>query len=147
MIPDVMLMVLQFDGSGAGIAFFVGRVLFGLVLAFTGLNHFVNADSMTGYAEAKGLPAARFGVLGSGVLLVLAGLALAVGAFPALAAGAIAVFFLVTTPMFHDFWAVPEDQQQAELTHFLKNTMLLGVALVFLGLSGTTWPYALGVGL
>lgn len=147
MLPNIEPIALQFESSGAGIVFLLARVLFGGVLAFLGFNHFANADALTGYAQAKGLPAARLGVLASGGLLVLAGVAIVLGVFPALAAGAVAVFLLVTTPLFHDFWAVPEDQQQSEMTDFLKNTVMLGGALVFLALAGTAWPYALDAGL
>lgn len=125
----------------------VGRLLFGLVFAFQGVNHFQNVNYMAGYAESKGVPAARLLTVVSGVMLVLGGLAVAVGAYPTLGAGAIAVFLLVTTPLMHGFWAVPEDQAEGEMTHFLKNLELLGAALVILAISGMEWEYALGVGL
>ena len=131
MIPDISTTVLQIEAGPDGIAFLLGRVLFGAVLAFMGLNHFMNVDSMAGYAESKGIPAARLSVVFSGGML----------------AGAIAVFLLVSTPTMHDFWAVPEEQQQSEMTNFLKNVALLGGALVFLVLSESVWPYAVGVGL
>ncbi|MFC5366658.1 DoxX family membrane protein [Salinirubrum litoreum] len=136
-----------FDTAGGSLAFLLGRLLFGLVMAFTGLNHFQNTEAMVGYAGAKGVPAPGLAVPFSGGLLILGGLGIALGAFPLLAAGAIAVFLLVTTPLMHDFWAVPEEDQQSEMTQFLKNAALLGVALVFLTLSTTPWPYAVGVGL
>jgi uncharacterized membrane protein YphA (DoxX/SURF4 family) len=132
-------------GLGA-IGFLVARVLFGGLLAFQGLNHFQNTDAMSGYAQSKGVPAARASVLLSGGMLIFGGLGIVLGAFPAIAAGAVAVFLIVTTPMMHNFWAVPEDQQQAEMTNFIKNVELLGAALVFLVLSSESWPYALGVG-
>ena len=147
MIPDISTTVLQLDAGSNGIGFLLGRVLFGAVLAFMGVNHFLNVDGMTGYADAKGLPAPRLAVVFSGGMLLFGGLGVAVGAYPTLAAGAIALFLLVSTPTMHDFWAVPEEQQQAEMTNFLKNVALLGGALVFLALSGSTWPYAVGIGL
>ena len=55
-------------------------------------------------------------------------------------------FLVVSTPVFHDFWAAPEDQRQSEMTNFLKNVAMLGGALGFLALSNVAWPYALGVG-
>ncbi|MEF8781596.1 MAG: DoxX family protein [Haloarculaceae archaeon] len=135
------------DAGLAAILLLVGRVLFGGLLAFQGLNHFQNLDGMAGYAEMKRIPAPRFGVVASGIILVLGGLGIALGVFPALAAGALAVFFLVVTPTMHDFWAVPEEQQQDEMIHFIKNAELLGASLLFLALSGETWAYAVGVGL
>jgi len=34
-----------------------------------GLNHFMDVDTMAGYAEFKGLPAPRFSVIASGLVL------------------------------------------------------------------------------
>jgi putative oxidoreductase len=135
------------DAGLGAIGFLIARVLFGGLLAFQGLNHFQNADAMSGYAQSKGVPAARASVLLSGGMLIFGGLGIVLGVFPAIAAGAIAVFLLITTPMMHDFWAVPEDQQQDEMTSFIKNVELLGASVVFLALSSEAWAYALGVGL
>ncbi|RYJ13337.1 DoxX family protein [Halogeometricum borinquense] len=134
---------MAFDAGFGAIAFLIARVLFGGLLAFQGLNHFLNVSEMAGYAEAKGIPAAKASVLLSGGVLLFGGLGITFGVFPAIAAGAIALFLLVTTPTMHNFWAVPEDQQQAEMTHFIKNAELLGAALVFLALGSESWAYAL----
>ncbi len=131
----------------AAVALLVGRVLFGGLLAVQGLNHFTGTEEMAGYAQAKGLPAPRFSVLASGGLLVAGGLALVVGVLPGVAAGAIALFLVVSGVAMHDFWAVPEDQQQDEMVQFMKNIELAGAALVFLAVSTLEWGYALGVGL
>lgn len=125
----------------------LGRLLFGGVLAFMGLNHFTNVDAMAGYGESKGLPAPRFAVVASGVTLVLGGLGVVFGVFPVLAAGALATFLVVSAVTMHDFWAVPEEQQQTEMTGFLKNVALAGAALALLALGGDQWAYALNVGL
>lgn len=142
-------MILQsaFGSASTDIAFLLGRILFGGVVAFMGLNHFANAEMMSGYAGAKGIPAAGLAVPFTGGMLLFAGLGIALGVFPMLAAGALALFLVVTTPAMHNFWAVPEDQQQSEMTNFLKNVTMLGGALVFLALSATPWPYALNIGL
>lgn len=131
----------------AGTILLVGRVLFGGLLAFQGLNHFTNIDQLTGYADAKGVPAPRVGVVASGLMLILGGLAIVTGAYAALGAGMVAVFLVVTSPAIHDFWAVEEAQQQSEMTDFIKNGELLGAALTFLAISGMEWQYALEVGL
>jgi putative oxidoreductase len=128
------------------IAFLLGRLLFGGVLAFTGLNHFMQADQMSSYAEMKGAPLPRLSVLVSGALLVLSGVAIALGAVPIIAAVALVVFFVVVTPLMHDFWNAddPETQEQ-EMTHFLKNGALAGGALIVLAVGGTNWPLALSI--
>jgi len=133
--------------DAVAVSLLIARILFGGVLAFMGINHFLNADQMTPYAEAKGVPAAGLAVPATGAMLLLGGVGIVVGAFPVLSAGAIAVFLAVTTPVMHDFWAAPEEDQQSEMTDFLKNVALLGGALVFLALGGQAWELSVGVGL
>ncbi|MFC3958815.1 DoxX family protein [Halovivax cerinus] len=128
-------------------AFLLARVLFGGTLAFMGLNHFMDVEGMAGYAEYKGLPAPTLSVLGSGAVLVLGGLSLIAGVFPAVGAAAIAVFLLVSAATMHDFWRMEGEEAQNEMTAFLKNVYGAGAALAFLAVASATWPYALNVGL
>ncbi|MFB6177475.1 MAG: quinol oxidase, partial [Halobaculum sp.] len=58
---------------------------------------------------------------------------------------AVAAFLVVSAVLMHDFWAVPEEQQQDEMTQFLKNAALAGGALAFLAIGGTQWPLALSL--
>lgn len=136
------------ETTAGGLAFLVGRLLFGVLLGFMGISHFTGLDGMSGYARAKGVPAPRFAVVLSGLMLIVGGLAIALGVYPLLGAAVIALFFLGVTPVMHDFWTVEDpEQRQAELTNFLKNATLFGAALVLVALSGTAWPYALNISL
>ncbi|MFP4632135.1 MAG: DoxX family protein [Halobacteriales archaeon] len=136
------------DTLTGDVVLLVGRLLFGGVLAFTGLNHFMDADNMAEYADAKGVPAPKLAVLGSGAMLVAGGLSLVVGAYPGVGALLMVVFFVGVTPKMHDFWNVDDpEQRQNEMTHFLKNVAMLGGALAFLALAGEAWGYSAGVGL
>ena len=135
------------ESTGVAEAFLFARLLFGGVLAFLGLNHLLNAEQMVGYSQAKGIPAAGVLVPASGLLLIGGGVGVAAGVFPVVAAGAIAGFLVIATVTMHDFWAVPDDQKQDEMTHFLKNTALVGGTLVLVALGTADWPYAVGIGL
>jgi len=136
------------ETAAGGLAFLVGRLVFGILLAFMGLSHFTGLGGMSGYADAKGVPAPRLAVIVSGLMLIVGGIAIALGVYPLLGAAAIALFFLVVTPVMHDFWTVDDpEQRQSEMTDFLKNATLFGAALVVAALSGTAWPYALNIGL
>lgn len=86
-------------------------------------------------------------MLASGVVLVLAGLSIVAGVFPVVSAVVVAGFLVVAGVIFHDFWAVPEDQQQTEMTQFLKNVALAGGALVIAAVGAEEWAYSLGIGL
>ncbi|SEW15784.1 DoxX family protein [Natrinema salifodinae] len=130
-----------------GIILLVGRIVFGGVIAFTGLNHFMQTEQMTGYAEHKGLPAPKLGVIGSGIVLVLGGLSVILGVFPIVATIVIAGFLIVAGVVFHDFWAVPEEQQQTEMTQFLKNVAMAGGALVIAAVGPQQWAYSLDLSL
>lgn len=137
----------MFETTGPGVVFLLARVVFGGVLAFTGLNHFMDVEEMAGYAEFKGLPAPTLSVLGSGGLLVFGGLSLITGVVPAIGAGALALFLFVSAVMMHDFWRMEGEEAQNEMTSFLKNLFGVGGALAFLALASTQWPYALNLGL
>ncbi|WP_430505101.1 DoxX family membrane protein [Haloparvum sp. PAK95] len=142
------VVVQAFGGTGAAELFLLGRLLFGGVLAFMGLNHFMDTDSMVGYAEFKGVPYPRAAVLVSGGMLLFGGLGIAVGAFPVLSAGALATFLLVGAVQMHDFWTMEDpEEKQSEMTQFLKNVTGFGAALALLAIGGAPWPYALNVGL
>ena len=148
MLAELTTLPLQLDTPLAGELFLLGRILFGATLAFMGLNHFMDLETMAGYAEFKGLPAPQFSVIASGVVLVLGGLAIAAGAFPVVAAGALAFFLLVSAVTMHDFWSMDDpEEKQNEMTSFLKNVYGAGAALALLAVGGTAWPYAVGLGL
>ena len=125
----------------------IGRILFGGVLAYMGLNHFVSLDDMAGYAEYKGIPAPKVGVLVSGLVLIAGGIGVIIGLFPTLSALALAGFLILAAVLFHDFWAVPDEQQQDEMINFLKNVALAGAALAIAAVGLSQWEYAVGVGL
>ena len=128
------------------VAFLLGRLLFGGVLAFMGVNHFQQTDWLAGYAESKGVPAPTVAVLGSGVVLVLGGLALVVGFVPVIAGAALALFLLSSAVLFHDFWTVEDpEERQSEMTGFLKNVALAGGAITLLAVGGASWPLALSL--
>jgi len=130
-----------------GVLLLVARLLFGGLLAFSGLNHFLNLEQMAGYAQSKGTPAPTVAVAGSGLLLIAGGLGIVLGVFPTVAAGALVAFFLGVTPTMHDFWAREGEDAQTEMTHFLKNAELLGAALAFAAIGRLEWAYAVNVGL
>ena len=124
-----------------------GRVLFGGVIAFMGLNHFLQTEAMTGYAQHKGLPAPKLSVLGSGAVLVLGGIGIVAGILPVVSAIAVAAFLLGSAVLMHGFWSVPEEQQQDEMTQFLKNVVMAGGALAIAALGGQEWAFDVGVSL
>lgn len=134
------------ETTAGGIAFLLGRILIGGVLAFMGLNHFQQTEAMAGYAESKGVPAPTLSVLVSGLMLVLGGVSIVLGLVPIVGAALIVLFHVVVTPTMHDFWNIDDpEQQQNEMTQFLKNAVITGAALLLVAIGGANWPYSLTV--
>lgn len=122
----------------------IGRILFGGFFIYNGVNHFMNMDSMKGYAASKGVTAAGIAVPATGALLVLGGLSVVLGLWPRVGLAMLIVFLVPTAIMMHDFWAVPEDQKQGEMTNFAKDIALAAAAMMLLAFSGDAWPFSLG---
>ncbi|WP_137283481.1 DoxX family protein [Halorussus salinisoli] len=114
-------------------SFKLARVLFGGVLAFMAVDNFRNLEETIEYAESQGAPIAETSVPFISGSLLFGGLGIAAWKLPRLAAGAVATFFVGTTPIMHDFWTIDDEQEkQQQMIHFLKNVALLGGALAFL---------------
>lgn len=116
--------------------FLMGRLLYGGILTMMAVDGLRNADERAQYAESKNVPMPKLATNASHVVLLAGGVGISLWRAPALAASAVATFFMGVTPAMHDFWAVDDpDQKQQQMTHFLKNVALLGTALVLLGLA------------
>lgn len=124
--------------------FLLGRVLYGGFFLFAGLGHFTGLATMTPYAAAKGVPAPKPAVLGSGVILVFGGLSIVLGLRPDWGVGLLVVFLVPTTVTMHNFWADTDPAaRQVNQVMFMKNAALLGAALISLMIP-EPWPLSLG---
>ena len=125
------------------VLFLVGRILLGGYFLYSGINHFLNLGGMAQYTASKGVPAPELAVLGTGLLLLVAGASILLGLFPRVGLACAAIFFIGVTPMMHNFWAVPAEQQMGEMINFTKNVALLGGTLMLFGIP-EPWPMAVG---
>lgn len=122
----------------------LGRIIAGGFFIMNAVNHFTKLNMMVPYAQSKGLPAPKAGVVGTGVLLLLGGLSLLLGYHPTVGAILLVVFLLATSFTMHNFWAIKDPQQKmGETVHFSKNIALLGFVLMTLGIP-RPWPMTLG---
>jgi uncharacterized membrane protein YphA (DoxX/SURF4 family) len=97
---------------------------------------------MAGYAESKGVPAAKLAVEGSGALMALGGLSLLTGYKPKIGPALITAFLAGVTPSMHRFWSEADPQQrQAEMINFMKNVALVGAAMIAAS-HPEPWPVA-----
>ena len=127
----------------ADLALLIGRLLFGGLFVYNGLNHFRNRAAMTAYSAYKRVPAPAAATLLSGIWLLVSGLSIVLGARPHAGALMVVVFLLGVTPVIHNFWTITDETQRlGEVINFSKNMALLGAALMLLSIP-SPWPYSL----
>ncbi len=113
----------------------IGRILFGGFFLMSGINHFTKLEAMTGYAKYKKLPAAKLGVLISGLMLVIGGISIILGYYADLGALLLAIFLVLAAVIFHNFWKETDaTAKQNEMLGFMKDIALAGAALILLAL-------------
>lgn len=122
----------------------IGRVLFAVLFLYSALGHLTQADTMAGYATARGLPFPKLGVIGSGVVMLAGGLAVLLGIYADLGALALAILMVVTAFAMHHFWSDPADAKQNEQIQFLKDIALAGGAFALYVAVSQVTTYSLG---
>ena len=120
-----------------GFPVLVARLLLALMFLFAGIEKFTGLEGTAGYIASAGLPMPKLLALGAGVVEVAASLMLIVGWQARWAALALAGFTLLASFFFHNFWALPQDQQLTQMLFFFKNIAATG---------GLLMVYAFGAG-
>jgi uncharacterized membrane protein YphA (DoxX/SURF4 family) len=111
--------------------FLLGRVLYGGFFLLGGINHFSHLGMMSGYVGSKGVPAAKAGVIFSGLLIIVGGALVILGTHIRIAAACIIVFLVPVTYLMHDFWNEKDMMGRInQQVNFQKNLALLGAALM-----------------
>jgi putative oxidoreductase len=108
----------------------LARALLAWLFIPAGFSKLMGFAGVVGYISSKGVPmpevCAAIAVaaeLGLGILLL-------VGWQARWAALGLAIFVAVITPIFHNFWAVPEAQRMAQSQSFWKNVAVVGGLLM-----------------
>ncbi|MFA4818363.1 MAG: DoxX family membrane protein [Patescibacteria group bacterium] len=120
--------------------FLIGRVLFGGYFLMNAINHFSQADMLSGYAASQGVKSPKLAVFVSGLLLLAGGAGILLGVYVSWAVLALVLFLVPVSFKMHAFWKVSEpNMKMMEMVNFTKNMALLGAALMLLAIS-TPWP-------
>ena len=121
----------------------VGRTLFAMICAGSGISHFTQRAGMAQYAAARGLPAAGVMVPLSGAWILVGALFVILGWHRFIGAGMLALFLFPTAFLMHGFWREADPQaRMMEQTHFFKDLAMAGAALVTVYYAGAPWPTA-----
>ncbi len=110
----------------------VARVLLALMFVLAGFGKLTGLEGTAGYIASKGLPMPMVLAVATGVLELVAGVLLIIGWQARWAALALAAFTVVASVLFHNFWAMPAEQQMMQQLMFMKNLAVTGgLLLVF----------------
>lgn len=113
----------------------IGRILVAFLFVTSGIAHFAKLEMMTGYAKYKKLPAAKLGVLISGLFFLVGGVYIAIGLWVDLGALLIAITLILAAVIFHNYWKETDaTAKQTEQMAFTKDIALAGFALVIFAL-------------
>lgn len=105
----------------------MGRLLLALPFILGGWEAARDPGSRVEQAAAAGVPEPETAVRANGVIMVVAGIALALGRMPRWAAAMLALVLIPTTLTGHAFWKESSPQmREGQLTHFVKNLSMIG---------------------
>lgn len=123
--------------------FLLGRILLGGYFLKNAYAHYAQRVGFAAYAKSKGVPSPMLAVLGSGVLLLIGGLSVLLGAYVAWGVLALALFLIPVTFTMHAYWKDTDPMtKMINQVNFWKNLALLGAALCLLAIP-QPWMYSL----
>ena len=114
----------------------VGRILLALMFLIAGIGKIGAGFAGTvGYISSVGLPLPQVAAIGAIIVEIVASLALIIGWKTRWAALALAIFSVAAALLFHNYWAMPANQQMMQQIIFMKNLAVAG-GLLMLAVAG-----------
>lgn len=117
----------------------IGRLLMAWMFLPAGIGKITGFAGTVAYSASAGLPMPEVGTAIALVIEVVGGLALILGFGTRWAALALGLFTLVASFYFHNFWALPADQQMIPSLLFYKNMAIVGGLLTLAAWGAGAW--------
>ncbi len=117
----------------------LARLLMVALFLPAGLNKISGFEGTVGYIASVGLPLATLGAIIAIVVEIVGPLALLAGFQTRWAALVLAVFTLAATVFFHNYWAMPAEQQFVQQLMFFKNLGVVGGLLALAASGAGAW--------
>ena len=117
----------------------VGRLLLALLFLPAGIAKLTGFAGTVGYISSVGLPMPQVAAALALTVEIVGGLALLAGFGTRLAALALALFTLVASLLFHNYWALPANQQFMQQLLFFKNIAVVGGLLTLAAWGAGAW--------
>lgn len=126
--------------------FLISRIIYGGYFFYSGINHFIRLEMMSGYTASKGVPLPTAFVIITGIMILLGGASIMTGVFPRIGVILLVLFLIPVAVIMHNFWAIEDQMARSfDMVNFLKNFSLAGAALMMLEIR-TPWAMSLKVG-
>ena len=116
-----------------------GRLLLAWLFLPAGLGKLTGFAGTVGYISSVGLPMPQAAAALAMVVEIVGSLALIAGYRTRVVAIVLAVFTLVASFFFHNFWALPADQQMTQNLLFTKNIAVVGGLLTLAAWGAGAW--------
>lgn len=117
----------------------LGRLLMAWMFLPAGIGKITGFAGTVAYSASVGLPMPQVGSALALVVEIVGGLALILGFGTRWAALALALFTLVASFFFHNYWALPVDKQMIPSLLFMKNMAIVGGLLTLAAWGAGAW--------
>jgi putative oxidoreductase len=117
----------------------IGRLLLASLFLPAGISKITGFSGTAGYISSVGLPLPELGAALAIAVEILGAIALIIGLFTRPAALVLALFTLVASFFFHNYWAVAADQQMLQQLLFFKNIGVVGGLLTIAAWGAGAW--------
>lgn len=118
---------------------FIGRLLFAVLFLPAGWGKLTGFAGSVAYTASGGVPMPQVATALALVVEIGGSLALILGLGTRWAALALALFTLVASFFFHNYWAVPADQVMVTQLLFFKNIAIVGGLLTLAAWGAGAW--------
>ena len=117
----------------------LGRWLLAALFLPAGIGKLTGFSGTVGYISSVGLPLPEVGAALALTVEIVGGIALIIGLGTRPAALILALFTLVASFFFHNYWGVPADQQFMQQLLFYKNIAVVGGLLTVAAWGAGAW--------
>ncbi len=116
-----------------------GRILLALIFVVSGFGKLTGFSGTVGYIASKGVPFPEVAAAGAVAVELLGGLLVTLGWKARWAAGAIFLFLIPVTFLFHNPAGLPPEQVQMQTIQLMKNLSIMGGMLMVVAFGPGGW--------
>jgi putative oxidoreductase len=108
------------------IALIIARILISYIFISAGITKIPHFSDTIAHISSQGLPLPALLAVLAIVVEIVGGLMILLGFHARVGALALAVFVIIITPIFHDYWNVPASEVVTQMINLHKNMAILG---------------------